>query len=755
MKKIYFISFLLIHSFASFAQEIKPIVAKEEIKTAPKPTPEKVNDRGTPAGTEDENPKDLKIPATNTASNGQGSANSSSISPEANLANRFQDVPVSLYTGTPIIGYPIVTLKEVDITVPVSINYNATGMKGHDVASWCGMNWQLSAGGFLSRIVRNVPDEGRLDITNLNDETAVARKGFFKYGANLSNTNNVDDSEPDWFFLNVGGVSYKFMLEPFTGKARFFPDADIDVQVTFTLRTDGQGIVGKFSNWIFKMPNGMIYEFSGVTGTTESSYETEANFNFDGHSVYYRATNLLTSGWYLTKIKGTFGHPVNFTYDASDYSYYKLSEQYTTFNGGGGHCPTFDQIQNKKINRVYIEGATPKKIEGTTLEIVFNECVPLCYTWVNPNTDITEEVCISNSCIDSRQDIDNGIFTSNVTLKLLQNIVVRDKTNTSAIPVKYNFEYEYLGQGSSSQNIPYGYTLPSSNPYHWEKRLFLKRIIMPDTNISYRFKYRGAGQQFPSRLTLGLDHWGLFNGKSNNQHLIGSDLYTPSGCNSDADRSTTIDNFYNDASIGETNLVNLKSFWGTLEQIDYSLGSSTKFYYEPHLAYNFNGLIGGVRIKAIKYQDKISGITQIKKYDYTKDNNTQSGFLFFKPLYRFNDLFGAEISSSSVYGQMMLESSKPSVGYSQVKEILCDSIGTQSLGYSIKNFSQDERDPIVAYNMYRAIGNSFYLSPGKYTPDHDYFGGTERSTRMYNQAGQLLMKKTQRYQLLSDGKNWY
>lgn len=751
-------------SFGVFSQETKPQTpatpTKEEPKAIPVPTTDKANDGGTGKG--DDTPKDpnpdpkkpTETASLNAASDGQGSANSSSISPEANLANRLQDIAVNLYTGTPMIGYPIATLKEVDVTVPVSINYNATGMKGHDVASWCGMNWQLSAGGFLSRIVRNVPDEGRLDITNLNAETAVARKGFYKYGANISNTNNTDDSEPDWFFLNVGGASYKFMLEPFTGKARFFPDADIDVQVTFTVRPDGQGIVGKFSNWIFKMPNGMIYEFSGIAGTTESSFEAEANFNFNGHSPYYRTTNLLTSGWYLTKIMGTYGHPVNFTYDASDYAYYKLSEQYTTFNGGGGHCPTLNQIQNKKINRVYIEGATPKKIEGSTLEIVFNECVPFCFTWVNPFTGITENVCTTGSCIANREDVDNGGFTSNATLKLLQNIVVRDKTNPSAIPVRYNFEYEYLGQDfiNGYQPIPYGYTLSSTNPYHWEKRLFLKRIIMPDTNISYRFKYRGAGQAFPSRLTLGLDHWGFFNGKSTNQHLIGSDLYTPSGCTTDADRSTTFDNLYNDTSIGETNLVNIKAFFGTLEQIDYSLGASTKFYYEPHIANNYSGLIGGVRIKAIKYQDKISSITQIKKYDYTKDNSTQSGFLFFKPLYRFNDLFGSEVSSSSVYGQMMLESSKPSVGYAQVKEILCDSIGTPSLGYTIKNFSQDERDPIVAYDMYRTIGSSFYLSPGKYTPDHDYFGGTESSTRMYNQAGQLLMKKTQRYQLLSDGK---
>ena len=747
---------ILLLNSVSFAQEKEtpktPIIIPTEQSKIPTtkeqkpntPIVDKKNDGGTGDagdGKDDGDPKDPKKPiekpdpaaASSFSSSSTGSA--SDASPEAKLANQLQDIPINSYIGAPVIGYPLVTLKEVDLTVPISINYNATGMKAHDVASWCGMNWQINGIAFLSRIIRGVPDEGRLDITNLSAETAVARKGYYKYAANNSTSNNTDDSEPDWFFLNIGGSTYKFMIDFLTGKARFFPDADIDVNVTFTYRPDGQGIVGKFSNWIFRMPNGQIYEFSGATGTTENSFEAEANFNFDGHFAFYRNTNLLTSGWYVTKIKGAYGHPIDFTYDNSVYSYYKLTEQYTTLSGGGGHCPSLSQVENKKINSVIIEGATPKKIEGSTLELEFNNCI----------------FCVP----PAREDIDYTFSpTSSSTLKLLQNIVVRDKSNPSATAVGYKFEYEYLGQNPfGNEVIPYGYSLSSTaNPYHWEKRLFLKRIIMPDTNISYRFHYRGAGQTFPSRFTRGIDHWGLINGY-NNSHLIGSDQYTPSNCFTDADRNPSLDGLYNDPSINETSLLNMKAFWGSLEQIDYSLGASTKFYYEPHIANNYNLLIGGVRIKAIKYQDKISGITQIKKYEYLKDDGTSSGFLFFKPLYRFTDLFGYPVSSSSLYAQMLLESSKPAVGYSQVKEIICDSVGVPSLGYTIKNFNQDERDPIVAYDMYRSLGGgAFYLSPSKYIPDHDYFGGTERSSKVYNQTGQLLMLKTQRYEKISDGK---
>ena len=85
-------------------------------------------------------------------------------SPESADINRFKDISVNSFTGTAIVPLPLYTLQEGSLSVPIGLGYNASGMKTHEVASWSGVNWGLSAGGMISRQVRVLPDEGKFDI---------------------------------------------------------------------------------------------------------------------------------------------------------------------------------------------------------------------------------------------------------------------------------------------------------------------------------------------------------------------------------------------------------------------------------------------------------------------------------------------------------------------------------------------------------------------------------------------------------------
>lgn len=62
-------------------------------------------------------------------------------------------------SGVPSIGMPIYTFKEGNISVPISINYDASGIRPTEVPSWVGQNWQLQAGANIRRIVRDKIDE--------------------------------------------------------------------------------------------------------------------------------------------------------------------------------------------------------------------------------------------------------------------------------------------------------------------------------------------------------------------------------------------------------------------------------------------------------------------------------------------------------------------------------------------------------------------------------------------------------------------
>ena len=82
-------------------------------------------------------------------------------SPNVAALEKFVNFPVSNFTGVPNIDVPIHTVTEGNLSLPISVNYNASGIKVEETASWVGLGWALNAGGAISRQVMGGPDEGR------------------------------------------------------------------------------------------------------------------------------------------------------------------------------------------------------------------------------------------------------------------------------------------------------------------------------------------------------------------------------------------------------------------------------------------------------------------------------------------------------------------------------------------------------------------------------------------------------------------
>jgi hypothetical protein len=79
-------------------------------------------------------------------------------SPNAASLGIFGEIPVSLYTGVPSISIPIYTIKSGDITVSLSLDYHASGIKVAQESSWVGLGWALNAGGVITRNVCGYDD---------------------------------------------------------------------------------------------------------------------------------------------------------------------------------------------------------------------------------------------------------------------------------------------------------------------------------------------------------------------------------------------------------------------------------------------------------------------------------------------------------------------------------------------------------------------------------------------------------------------
>ncbi|MEF9476601.1 hypothetical protein OWR28_01460 [Chryseobacterium sp. 1B4] len=76
--------------------------------------------------------------------------------PTSNNLMKFEEVPVSYYTGIPDINIPLVSIPTSNpkVVMAVQLKYHPLNAKPEDKASETGLGWSLIAGGTISRTVR-------------------------------------------------------------------------------------------------------------------------------------------------------------------------------------------------------------------------------------------------------------------------------------------------------------------------------------------------------------------------------------------------------------------------------------------------------------------------------------------------------------------------------------------------------------------------------------------------------------------------
>lgn len=79
-------------------------------------------------------------------------------SPDAAALIKSIDVPVSKTTGVPNISVPIYEIALSDISIPISIDYNSSGIRIDEISGTVGLGWSLNAGGMISSTVSGTSD---------------------------------------------------------------------------------------------------------------------------------------------------------------------------------------------------------------------------------------------------------------------------------------------------------------------------------------------------------------------------------------------------------------------------------------------------------------------------------------------------------------------------------------------------------------------------------------------------------------------
>ncbi len=223
-------------------------------------------------------------------------------SPNAASLGKFGDVPVGYFTGVPQINVPIYSYKNADnsLSMSISLDYHAGGIKVDELASNTGIGWALNAGGVITRTRRGIADEdmngGFRNTPVLPNEYEGNRYAVSKY---MEINAGVWDSQSDIFNFNVGGKSGKFMFGKNNDFLMLTPNK---IRVIPEIQPDGAWTHIKKFTLIDE--TGTQYVFDAIERTSVG------NAYFDNY----------VSSWYLTKITAPFS-PDNISFEYEDEMY--------------------------------------------------------------------------------------------------------------------------------------------------------------------------------------------------------------------------------------------------------------------------------------------------------------------------------------------------------------------------------------------------------------------------------------------------
>lgn len=259
--------------------------------------------------------------------------------PNASSIIKSSILSLNKNTGAPNINIPLAGVDGIKLKVPISINYNSTGIKVDDISGRVGMGWAINSGGLISRTLRGQPDETS---TRISPPSALGTNcASFNFLYNATIENGAWDAEPDLFNFNVNGLSGSFIFDDALNPILLTPDKIL--------------IEKSFDNtkpWNFKITDkqGIQYYFGGVDAT-EKSKRTQ---------LCGKSYNILRPNtWYVYKIEHPNGETINFVYSSITYTYETGGTQSiikTSQNCGQNSTP-------ECVNSMYTEG---KLLESIT-----------------------------------------------------------------------------------------------------------------------------------------------------------------------------------------------------------------------------------------------------------------------------------------------------------------------------------------------------------------------------------------------------
>ncbi|MCD7972577.1 MAG: hypothetical protein LUG18_07895 [Candidatus Azobacteroides sp.] len=595
---------------------------------------------------------------------------------------RYDELPVSEYTGIPNISIPLYNIEVDDISIPVTLSYHASGIKVNQDASWVGMGWDMS----FASIIQFVND--------LDDLSTNPIHGAKNSMRNIKQLPNWLESSQS---TNYGYTFYPLKSSVFASDPTGLPNLNNKEPTPYTVPSE------KFSYWItakkyftFNKTRQVNDQFYNSTGWDETDSEPDI-FKISLFGVTLNVIMDFYSGKFIVLNKKGYKVSIDdeliftvITPDGDRYIFSESVETHTSSCGNISPCTNGNKTLSKRtwlLTEIKTRNNKEVKFiyEKTTSPLVLNihsesKDWPL-HTYENTYySSYFANLHNGESILSATDEQKTEIKEVQYYLKNIHapdvNISFSLANRTDISPAKRLNSITFLTAGYTTvKKVEFNYSYRKNKDS--STRLFLSSL--KDNDKNYTFQYNET--TLPAKNSYEQDYWGYPNGQSANTSLLPNpDRF---GYRKSDGSKLNINSNNKSARLSYT-----KS--GILESIVYPTGGSVHFDYELNEFTNYwvpdsdsldnkvsKGM--GLRVKSITYKDTDGEQIKKTRYKYEKGKAIikQSVIeefqrMYHKPVIKKDDAYCTQyvtrlisMSSNGFYEQNPL-SSISGVGYEKV-----------------------------------------------------------------------------------------
>lgn len=378
--------------------------------------------------------------------------------PQSAQLVRVNEITVNAARGVPQISFTLYTASVGKQKIPITISYDASGIKYDDVPSTVGLKWTLQAGGEISRNVNGREDEYYYfaNQAGLTSQSYILANWDFSTSSIQTLCDEIGNNTADIF---QDEYSYNFLDR--SGYFYFRNNKFWDIAAPFTTKVDVDSL-NLLKNFRITDDVGNIAYFGyGIQDFTRLTY------GGSGYILPYVPPSGLTA-WHLTKLHAYNGEEATFEYDTSGSSAYVftklLSEAYvyrqpTHVGQYNCNCGTSNLSQSNLTCRYGLN--IPKKITTP------NEVIQFYYSTTSLNT---YKVRLDSITVQDKYQVVVKRFHfkygsySTVNLLRLDGVWEMGSANDSILIASFHYKNGTLNSLSNARDI-FNYNNGASNTH--------------------------------------------------------------------------------------------------------------------------------------------------------------------------------------------------------------------------------------------------------------------------------------------------